>query len=216
MKLIKLAAAALITLSSLTAQAAYLTIDGGASTPISASGANNNYFKANGSVTAPAFNIGGDLLSDFSGTILLEFTYLGAEASYENKFTTSAGSFTNAPGKAYGTAVGTSFLLEKSYSVGEAIGFSFKKGVSGGLTVVNGWNNEGDTTLSFATLLAGSFNANPFDAILFFDDTGGYQDDDNHDDLVVGVRVVSVPESSTLVLMMMGLLGLFAARRMKA
>lgn len=216
MKLIKLAAAALITLSSLTAQAAYLSIDGGTSTSISASGANHNYFKALGAVTAPAFNVGGDLVSNFSGTVTLKFTYLGAEASYENKFISSAGSFINAPGKAYGTPVGQTLVLSDSYSLGEAIGFSFKKGVSGGLTVANGANNEGDTTLSFATLLAGSFSGNPFDAILFFDDTGGYQDDDNHDDLVVGVQVISVPESSTLVLMMMGLLGLFAARRMKA
>ncbi|HSX52426.1 MAG TPA: PEP-CTERM sorting domain-containing protein [Cellvibrio sp.] len=216
MKLIKLAAAALITLSSLTAQAAYLDITGGTTTNISSSGANHNYFKANGAVTAPSFNVGGNLVSNFSGTVTLKFTYLGAEASYENKFITSAGSFTNAPGKAYGTSVGSSFVLSDSFSLGEAIGFSFKKGTSGGLTVANGANNEGDTTLSFATLLAGSFNASPFDAILFFDDTGGYQDDDNHDDLVVGVQVISVPESSTLVLMMMGLLGLFAARRMKA
>lgn len=216
MKLIKLAAAALITLSSLTTQAAYLKLSNDNVTGISTSGANHNYFAANGAVTAPAFNVGGNLLADFSGTILLEFTYLGAEASYENKFTTSAGGFTNAPGKWYGSSVGSSFLLEDSYSIGEAIGFSFKKGTTGGLSVANGSNNGGDTTLSFATLLAGSFSGSPFDAILFFDDTGGYQDDDNHDDLVVGVRVVSVPESSTLVLMMMGLLGLFAARRMKA
>jgi hypothetical protein len=54
-----------------------------------------------------------------------------------------------------------------------------------------------------------------YDAILFFDDTGGYKDDDNHDDLVIGIKA-SVPESSTFVLMLMGLAGLFAARRLKA
>ena len=215
MKLIKLAAAALITLSSLTAQAAYLDVTGGDTVALSSVGANSNYFKANGSVTAPTFNVGGNLVSTFSGTVTLKFTYLGAEAAWENQFITTAGTFTNAPGKWYGTPVGTSFLLSDSYGLGDEIGFSFKKGGSG-LTVANGSNNEGDTTLSFATLLASTFSGSPFDAILFFDDTGGYQDDDNHDDLVVGVQVISVPESSTLVLMMMGLLGLFAARRMKA
>lgn len=215
MKLIKLAAAALITLSSLTAQAAIINISGGDATSISSSGANHNYFRANNSINALSFNVGGNLLSGFSGTILFEFTYLGAEANWENQFVTSAGTFTNAPGKAYGTPVGSSFVLSKHFSVGEDLGFSFKRGGTGA-TVVNGANNAGDTTLSFATLLTHSFNAIPFDAILFFDDTGGWQDDDNHDDLVVGVKVLAVPESSTLVLMMMGLLGVFAVRRMKA
>ncbi|EIK46722.1 hypothetical protein O59_000744 [Cellvibrio sp. BR] len=52
---------------------------------------------------------------------------------------------------------------------------------------------------------------------MFLDDTGpSKKDDDNHDDLVIGIKVTQVPEPTTLLLMSMGLLGLFGARRLKA
>jgi hypothetical protein len=211
MKLITLAGAALITLSSLTAQAAILELDGtGTTTAISAAGSNSNYFKANGSITAASFNVGGNLLAGVGGPITLEYSFLGAEAGWKNTFTTPDGYINNTNHKA-------SFMSTVNYGVGDLIDFTFQtSGTPVPNWVANGGNTTVNNAVSFATLLAGSFGATPYDAILFFDDTGGFDDDDNHDDLVIGVKVLSVPESSTLVLMMMGLLGLFAARRMKA
>lgn len=214
MKLIQLGAAALITLSSLTAQAGLLLDGTGATVNIVSP---NNEFKRLNNVTAPTFNVGGNLLSDYASPFTLEFSYLGMEASYRNKFEIGSNMINN-----YGAT--TSFQV--TYGAGDDIEFSFSTAAlpAATRTVVNGGNNAGDLTVSFATLLAGQFNLIDYDAILFFDDTGGrwtdqfgvVHDDDNHDDLAIGVRVVQVPESSTLVLMMMGLLGLFGARRLKS
>jgi hypothetical protein len=215
MKLIKLAAAALITLSSLTTHAAFLQIDGGVNTPV----LSNNYFLGN--LNPQTYNIGGNLQSSVNGILSLDFTYLGHEAGWRNTFTSSS-VLTSAGGSIDNILPSPFFGYFDAYTVGEDINFSFT--TSGSPVpnfVANGNNTNGDYSVSFATALGTTFNGNWFDAILFFDDTGGFMDDDNHDDLVIGVRVLdfnptAVPESSTLVLMFMGLVGLFAARRMKA
>jgi hypothetical protein len=206
MKLTQLAAAALITLSSLTAQAAYLQLDGGTTYAIPSA----NYYGAN--VGSLSYNIGGNLESGFDGWLEFQFDYLGAEAGWKNTFSTSAGSIDN-------ILPSPSFTSAGNYAVGDLLGFTFTTGGAGVVpnSVVNGANNNGDHWVSFATVLNATFNSTLYDAILFFDDTGGYNDDDNHDDLVIGVKITkAVPESSTFALMLMGLVGLFAARRMKA
>ena len=215
MKLIKLATAALIALGSLTAQAGYLQVDGGVNTPVPT----NNYYLGN--LSPKTNNIGGNLQSSINGTLSLDFTYLGHEAGWTNTFNSS--SLLTSTGGSIDTILPSPFFgYFDAYTVGENINFSFStNGIPVPNFVVNGNNNNGNQLVSFATALNTSFNGNSYDAILFFDDTGGYQDDDNHDDLVIGVRVIgvtltSVPESSTLILMMMGLAGLFAARRLKA
>ena len=205
MKLTHLAGAALITLSSLTAQAGYLQLDGGATYALPSV----NYYSANvGSLT---YNVGGNLKSSIDGWLELQFDFLGAEAGWKNTFSTSAGSIDN-------ILPSPSFTSAGNYSIGDLLGFTFTTGGAGVVpnTVANGANNNGDHWVSFATVLDATFNSTLYDAILFFDDTGGFNDDDNHDDLVIGIKVTSVPESSTFVLMMMGLIGLFAARRTKA
>jgi hypothetical protein len=207
MKLINLAAAAVITLSSLSAQATYLNIAGGVDAVIP----NFNLFKANNSITETKYNWGGNLLSNYTGGVDVEFTFLGKEASWLNTFKVGGNSLSTA------NTVGDSFIHHFDLTPGELIDFSF---TAGGLpaalaTVANGWNVADKTKVSFTTLSLKEFKKSPYDAILFFDDTGGGKDD-NHDDLVIGVNVVGVPESSTFVLMMMGLVGLFAARRLKA
>jgi hypothetical protein len=215
MKLIKLAAGALITLSSLTAQAGFLQISGGASSPV----LGNNFYQ--GSLNPQVYNIGGQLQSAFDGMLSLDFTYLGHEAGWKNTFTSSS-VLTGVSGSIDTVLPSPFFGYFDNYTIGENITFSFStNGTPVPNFVNNGSNTNGDYSVSFATALETTFNGNWYDAILFFDDTGGFMDDDNHDDLVIGVRVldatvVNVPESSTLVLMMMGLLGLFAARRMKA
>lgn len=201
MKLIKIAAAALITLSSFAAQAGLMYIDGGVNQPVP----NNNYFK---NVLNPqTYNIGGNLKANQADTMFLSFEFLGKEAGWKNTFTSEGDTITTSGG---------SFSYAKAYTLGELIQFTFKTG--GAVvpnTVANGNNNNGDHLVSFAIALDTEFDGVMYDAILFFDDTGGYNDDDNHDDLVIGVKA-HVPESSTFVLMLMGLAGLFAARRLKA
>ena len=208
MKLIQLAAAALITLSSLTAQAALIDIDGGNNTNIP----NANLFKFNGSIIAPQYNQGGNLKSTIDGNLIVEFTFLGKEAGWKNTFSAGMGSLDTT------SAFGDSFIHTFNVGAGDLLDFAFTTNglAAGSNTVANGSNVSFPLTqVSFTTLLLGQFNASPFDAILFFDDTGAGPDD-NHDDLVIGVNVIGVPESSTIALMLIGLAGLFAARRMKA
>ena len=220
MKLIKFAAAALISLSSLTAHAAYFQIVGGTSgvdVP-----ANNDY---EGSLPAgQTYNVGGNLQSNFDGVLSLDFTFLGEDADYINTFT-SASVLTAVGGSIDNQLPSPFFGYFDDFNLGELLSFSFStNGFAIGNTVVNGSNTAGVGTVSFATALETTFAGfGSFDAILFFDDTGGGPpDDDNHDDLIIGVRVLSatttstVPEPSTIVLMMMGMAGLFAARRLKA
>lgn len=215
MKLIQLATAALIALGSLTAQAGYLQVAGGINTAVPT----NNYYLGN--LSPQTYNIGGNLQSSVNGTLSLDFTYLGSEAGWRNNFKSSS-LLTSIGGSIDNSLPSPSFGYFDAYTIGENINFAFNtNGTPVPNFIVNGNNNLGDQWVSFATALNTSFNGNSYDAILFFDDTGGFQDDDNHDDLVIGVRVLSatqtsVPESSTLVLMFMGLVGLFAARRLKA
>jgi hypothetical protein len=212
MKLIKLAAAALITLSSLTAQAGFIDIAGGSNFTIP----NANLFKANGNITAAQYNFGGNLVSNFDGQLDLKFTYLGAEANKQNTFTVGANSLGNGF-----SSQGDSFVHSFILGSGDLLDFVFSTTVPvWPNSVANGANVNSALAVSFAVLSLANFKNSPYDAILFFDDTGGGHDD-NHDDLIIGVHVLNatqtaVPESSTFVLMFMGLVGLFAARRLKA
>jgi hypothetical protein len=205
MKLINLAAATVFTLSSLSANA--LLIEGGSNYNIPTS----NLFKFNNSITEIEYNVGGNVKADFDGHIDLKFTYLGAEASKYNTFTVGG----NTLGNEFNSA-GDSFVYGFDLMNGDLFDFIFSTEVAVmPNSVANGANGEDITKPSFAILSLAKFKNSPYDALLLLDDTGG-GNDDNHDDLVIGVNVVGVPESSTFVLMMMGLVGLFAARRLKA
>lgn len=207
MKLIKLAAAALITLSSFTAHAGLVDVTGGSDFVIPTA----NQFKWNGNVIEPQYNIGGNLKSNFTGHLDIKFTYLGAEASANNVFSIGAQTLGN-----WISAPGDSFIHSFDLTSGDLLNFAFSTSVPVLLpSVANGGNIADISKVSFATLITKNFKNIKYDALLFLDDTGGGKDD-NHDDLVIGVNIVGVPESSTFVLMMMGLVGLFAARRLKA
>ena len=236
MKLIKFAAAALFALSSLSASAALIEIldnSSGYYDPDVAAPANNNYIP--GSVTTPSnqYTIAGTLKA--TANLQVTYYFLGKESSWKNLF--------SVPGNAAAPLGGTDHTdLNKGtittyVAKDELFDFLFTSVVpatsvnpSFNLSVTNA---EGGTLgtngriYSFAVALDAIFNgtgphanaahAGAYDAILFLDDTGpNALDDDNHDDLLIGIRVTAVPEPTTLLLMSMGLLGLFGARRLKA
>jgi hypothetical protein len=180
MKLINLTAAAVLTLSSLGAQAfPYVNITGGVDTAIP----NLNLFKANNSIPAGTltYNIGGNLTSNYEGGLDVKFTFLGKEANWANTFNVGGSSLSTA------STVGDSFTKHFTLALGQDIGFDFTAGnlPAALATVNNGWNVADISKVSFATLVLSQFKNSPYDAILFFDDTGGGKDD-NHDDLVIG------------------------------
>lgn len=230
MKLLKFAAAALFALSSLSASAALISVvDSGSSeyAPDIDAYANNN-FTTPGYVTPDSYTIAGSLKANTK--LAVTYYYLGQESSWNNVF--------SVPGDAEAPLSLSNKGTITTYVEKDALfDFLFTTFVpptsvnpSHNLSVTNvegatlGTNNR---MYSFAVALNAMFtgqgpnakaaHAGNYDAILFLDDTGPYAgDDDNHDDLLIGIRVTAVPEPTTLLLMSMGLLGLFGARRLKA
>lgn len=230
MKLIKLAAAAVLALSSISASAGLISVvDSGSSAyaPNIAAYANNN-FTTPGYVTPSSYTIAGSLKAN--AKLAVTYYFLGQESSWVNTF--------SVPGDAEAGLSKTNKGTITTYVEKDALfDFLFTSIVpptailpGHNLSVTNaqgstlGTNNR---VYSFAVALNAYFSgqgpnakaahAGNYDAILFLDDTGpNAGDDDNHDDLLIGVRVTDVPEPTTLLLMSMGLLGLFGARRLKA
>lgn len=219
MKLIKFAAAALVALSSLSASAGLITISGGTVLDVPV----DNMFEATpGSGKNPSlvagqeYNVGGNLLANVGGSFELTYNFLGQEAGWLNSF--SAGGQTIDTQTNQGVVINT----VQSYDAGDALDFMFftlgygSYTSNGNFVVQNGSNLAiGDKNYNFAIALNSTFKGVLYDAILFLDDTGWTKDDDNHDDLVIGLKVRAVPESSMLILMSLGLLGLAGARRLK-
>ncbi|WP_040391110.1 PEP-CTERM sorting domain-containing protein [Cellvibrio sp. BR] len=225
MKLIKFAAAALLALSSLSASAGLITVVNNGMTvnpgdfkpdePVSLV----NDFTNNGYVDATSYTIAGSLKANEK--LKVTYYYLGQEASWTNLLSVpgddeAALSVFNK--KTITTYVEKDALFDFVFST-PSVGYSASN--AQGSTVA------GSRIYSFAVALDASFtgqgpgakaaHAGSYDAILFLDDTGpSKKDDDNHDDLVIGIKVTQVPEPTTLLLMSMGLLGLFGARRLKA
>jgi hypothetical protein len=208
MKLIKFAAAALLALSSLSASAALISIvDSGSSEyqPNIATPANNNFTQA-GIVTPSQYTIAGSLQAN--AKLKVTYYYLGKEANWTNLFAVP-GSVEAPLGGSSGASLnkGSITTIVEKDSLFDFVFYSPLKGAEYSVSNAEGPNGA-------------PANAGDYDAILFLDDTAGFldgvPDDDNHDDLLIGVRVTAVPEPTTLLLMSMGLLGLFGARRLKA
>ena len=205
MKLIKYSAAALLALSSITANAGLLKIEAGTDAVIPTT----NDFRLHVGAVAD-YNFGGNLKANQTGELQLTFNFLGAEAGATNTFSSGSGSINN-------TTTKSPFSYVQSFTDGDLIDFSFTTDrlAPAFNYVLNGSNVVGDGVVSFAVALNKTYKGIAYDAILFFDDAGGYNDDDNHDDLLIGVKAVQVPESSAFVLMLLGLAGLVGARRRK-
>ncbi|MBQ1782739.1 MAG: PEP-CTERM sorting domain-containing protein [Gammaproteobacteria bacterium] len=213
MQCLKSSVLAFAATASLSAQAALLTVDGGMMAPVPS----NNAF-----VTG-SYNLGGNV--SLTEEAHLTFTFLEAEAGYWNTFTAYSsvlGNKVNAKGDSFTVNNVLAGLLDFSFSTNgswtsPAPG-SDAGSVTNGANVVDILGN----VHSFATLLNYTYKGVFYDALLVFDDTGPGRlvdgvwnpvDDDNHDDLVIGLNVVAVPAPAAMLLMGLGLIGLGASRR---
>jgi hypothetical protein len=229
MKLVKLVAAAVLAVSSFAANASLLQITGG--TTINVSPIND--FKTNFPV-AQQYTVGGNLSVKNAGTYFLTYTLIGYEASYLNSFYIDGNNSTVINNTNHKTTVITS---TETLAANQLLTFAFHT-VQGNATVNNGSNlpmlpgnynfavaldtvytakkTDHDSATKYYTYKGtGSYG---FDAVLFLDDVKGFgtPDDDNHDDLIIGLKIVRAPEPSALLLMGLGLLGLAGVRRLKA
>lgn len=219
MKLLKFAAAALFALSSLNASAALISVidnGSGAYAPDVTADLSNDFTK-NGYVTPDTYTIAGTLKANTK--LSVTYYYLGQESGWNNSFTVGAETLSSSNKGTITTIVEKDELFDFTFStLAPSLSVTNAEGATVG---ING------RTYSFAVSLNAYFTGQganavkahkgEYDAILFLDDTGpNAGDDDNHDDLLIGIRVTAVPEPTTLLLMSMGLLGLFGARRLKA
>lgn len=233
MKLSRIFAAAVLCAGAASANAGLLSIVGGTVMPIPTTVPNYNNFQGQGDLPAgQQYTVGGNLFA--KANLYVDYYYLGHEASFNNHFvvgneTISTGDQAPLLWCANHTCDSTkpkdaSYVvptINSMASAGSFLNFSFwtKTSVSLTQSVTNGSNSSNQKKYDYAVALNTSFHTTPYDAIIFLDDTGKGSngiDDDNHDDMLIGVRVRAVSEPSTLLLVGMGLMGLAGIRRLKA
>jgi hypothetical protein len=201
MKLLRFFAAALISAAALSAQANLIDLVGGEDHPVSPD--NHFFFDP---LVFPEYNIGGNLFA--AEDINVTYSFLGSEAGWRNEFWVD--------GELVVSNRGPFGFVSSSVAAGEALDFYFRAidYVGGEHLAVNG-DNQDSSLPSFAIALDVTYQGIFYDAIIMMDDTGN-QNDNDYDDLVIGIQVSRVPEPSTVLLIGLGLIGLVGARRLRS
>jgi hypothetical protein len=214
---------AVITLAlGSSASAASLTLSGGTAGAIPGDIASNDFIPALFGGPQIGGYFGSQILFDVSDLSMLVIDFFGAEAGYVNSFDYSGSTvFTHSGGANVASSLGAPLdTFSTTISGSGLLPFLFRIN-SDAASVTNGLNpNFGGISLApnfFASCdpfseSAGAGGTSCNSVYLFLDD-GGAGPDDDHDDFLVRVSLVPVPEPATIVTGLVGL-GFLVARRL--
>jgi hypothetical protein len=237
MKLIKIFLGTLaLGFGSLSAHASLLSIVGGNVMNIQTNAPFANNF-ANVLPANQTYTVGGNLKANVN--LAVEYFYLGHEAAFNNHFvvgnlvidTSSQSPFLKCINNVCDSTIPKNNLqlpyvaptINSNATAGSWLNFAFWTQTHWNQTdsVINGFNTANQAKYDFSVALNTKFHNTFYDAILFLDDTGTIfynnhpVDDNDHDDMLIGVRVFDVSEPSGLLLTCLGMFGLFLIRRIK-
>lgn len=229
MKLTHIISIIALSIGASAANASLLSISGGNTLPVPT---NNNFLAENDLAAGQNYNVGGNLIANVA--LKIEYVYLGHEANFNNHFTVGASDISTSAQAAFLKCTNHTCdadtpknkvsyqapTIASSAMAGDLLNFSFWTQTNKNLvkSVANGSNTWNEAAYNYAVALNVPFKQMLYDAILFLDDTGKNNkgvDDNDHDDMVIGLRVFALPEPSALLLIGLGLFGLAASRRLQ-